>query len=55
MSDELDRERREMHAVLQQPGVRPDDSVQITRRTFVHHLCYLAPPLSARPSRGGRL
>src|SRR3546814_5308660 len=23
-------------AVLQQPGVRPDDSVQITRRTFVH-------------------
>ena len=35
MSDKLDRERREMHAVLQQPGLRPDDSVQITRRTFV--------------------
>ena len=34
MSDELDRERREMHAVLQQPGVRPDNSVQITRRPF---------------------
>ena len=36
MSNELERERREVHAVLQQPGVRPDDSVQITRRTFVH-------------------
>lgn len=36
MSDELDRIRREMHAVLQQPGVRPDDSLQITRRTFIH-------------------
>ena len=36
MSDELDRVRREMHAVLQKPGVRPDDSVRITRRTFMH-------------------
>ncbi|MCF6103263.1 metallophosphoesterase family protein [Mesorhizobium muleiense] len=36
MSDELDRIRREMHAVLQPPGVRPDDSLQITRRTFIH-------------------
>jgi Icc-related predicted phosphoesterase len=36
MSDELDRMRREVHAVLQQPGVRPDDSLQITRRTFIH-------------------
>jgi 3',5'-cyclic-AMP phosphodiesterase len=36
MSDELERARREIHSVLQQPGVRPDDSVQITRRTFVH-------------------
>ena len=36
MSDELERARREIHAVLHQPGVRPDDSVQITRRTFVH-------------------
>ena len=36
MSDELDRLRREMHAVLQRPGVRPDDSLKITRRMFVH-------------------
>ena len=36
MSDELDRLRREIESVLQQPGVRPDDSVEITRRTFVH-------------------
>ena len=36
MSDELDRLRREIHSVLQKPGVRPDDSVEITRRTFVH-------------------
>ena len=36
MSDELDRMRREMHAVLQQPGVRPDNSLKITRRTFIH-------------------
>ena len=36
MSDELERLRREIHAELQKPGVRPDDSVQITRRTFVH-------------------
>ena len=28
--------RREMHAVLQPPGVRPDDSLKITRRTFIH-------------------
>ena len=36
MSDELDRLRREIHAVLQPPGVRPDDSLEITRRTFIH-------------------
>ena len=36
MSDELDRLRREVHAVLQPPGVRPDDSLKITRRTFMH-------------------
>ena len=36
MSDELDRLRREIHAVLQPPGVRPDNSLQITRRTFIH-------------------
>jgi chaperonin GroEL len=32
---ELDRERREMVAVLHRPGVRPDPSLRITRRTFV--------------------
>ena len=36
MSDELDRVRREMHSVLQKPGVRPDDDLKITRRTFMH-------------------
>lgn len=36
MSDELDRIRREMHSVLQPEGVRPDDSLKITRRTFIH-------------------
>jgi calcineurin-like phosphoesterase family protein len=33
---ELDKARREMAAVLQQPGVSPDPSVRLTRRTFVH-------------------
>ena len=36
---ELDRERREMAAVLQRPGVRPDPSLRITRRTFIHRSC----------------
>ena len=36
---ELDRERREMAAVLQRPGARPDASLQITRRTFIHRSC----------------
>src|ERR1700730_7451409 len=36
---ELDRVRREMAAVLQQPGVHPDPSLRITRRTFVHRSC----------------
>ena len=36
---ELDRERREMVAVLQRPGVRPDPSLRITRRTFIHRSC----------------
>jgi len=36
---ELDKVRREMAAVLQQPGVRPDPSLRITRRTFVHKSC----------------
>src|SRR5437660_8572479 len=36
---ELDRERREMVAVLQRPGVHPDRSLRITRRTFIHRSC----------------
>jgi 3',5'-cyclic-AMP phosphodiesterase len=36
---ELDRERREMAAVLQQPGVGPDPKMRITRRTFIHRSC----------------
>ena len=36
MSDELERLRREIHSELHQPGVRPDDSLKITRRTFIH-------------------
>lgn len=36
MSDDLERERREIHAKLHKPGLRPDDSVRISRRTFVH-------------------
>ena len=36
---ELDRERREMAAVLQQPGIGPDPKMQITRRTFIHRSC----------------
>src|SRR5437879_7396403 len=36
---ELDKVRREMVAVLQQPGVHPDPSLRITRRTFVHKSC----------------
>src|ERR1700757_673089 len=36
---ELDRERRELAAVLQRPGARPDSSPRITRRTFIHKSC----------------
>ena len=36
---ELDRERRELAAVLQRPGARPDPSLRITRRTFIHKSC----------------
>ena len=36
---ELDRERREMVAVLQRPGVRPDSRLRIDRRTFIHRSC----------------
>jgi len=33
---ELERERREMDMVLRRPGERPDPSLRITRRTFLH-------------------
>jgi Icc protein len=33
---ELERERREMDRVLRRPGVRPDPSLRLTRRTFLH-------------------
>ena len=36
---ELDRERREIAATLQQPGLGPDPKLRITRRTFVHRSC----------------
>src|SRR5262245_15428369 len=36
---ELERDRREIAAVLQQPGVRPDPDLKITRRTFIHRSC----------------
>jgi len=36
---ELERDRREIAAVLQQPGVRPDPDLKITRRTFLHRSC----------------
>ena len=38
---ELNKVRREMAAVLQQPGVRPDPKLKIDRRTFVHRSCLL--------------
>ena len=40
MSD-LERERREIAAALQQPGVSPDPSLKLTRRTFFHKSCLL--------------
>jgi 3',5'-cyclic AMP phosphodiesterase CpdA len=36
---ELDKVRREMAAVLQAPGARPDPKLKLTRRTFVHQSC----------------
>jgi len=36
---ELERDRREIASVLQQPGVRPDPDLKITRRTFLHRSC----------------
>jgi 3',5'-cyclic-AMP phosphodiesterase len=36
---ELERDRRELARVLQQPGVRPDPELKITRRTFIHRSC----------------
>lgn len=38
MSD-LERERREIAAVLQQPGAAPDPSFRLARRTFLHKSC----------------
>ena len=38
MSD-LERERREIAAALQQPGLSPDPSLKLTRRTFFHKSC----------------
>ena len=54
MSDELERARREIHSVLQQPGVRPDDSLQITRHTFVHRSLLFGAATVGQTSRGGR-
>jgi 3',5'-cyclic-AMP phosphodiesterase len=34
--DHLQQERREMAGMLETPGARPDPSLQITRRTFLH-------------------
>ena len=39
MSD-LERERREIAAALQQPGVSPDPSLRLSRRTFFHKSCF---------------
>jgi 3',5'-cyclic-AMP phosphodiesterase len=36
---ELDQVRREMAMVLRPPGARPDPSLSITRRTFIHRSC----------------
>jgi 3',5'-cyclic-AMP phosphodiesterase len=36
---ELERDRREIAGVLQQPGVHPDPELKITRRTFIHRSC----------------
>jgi Icc protein len=33
---EVDRERREMHTVLRRNGTEPDQSLQLTRRLFIH-------------------
>ena len=38
---ELDKARREIATELQQPGLRPDPSVKLTRRTFIHRCCVL--------------
>ena len=38
MSD-LEQDRREIAKVLNQPGVRPDPKLRITRRTFIHRSC----------------
>jgi Icc protein len=40
MSD-LEQDRREIASVLQQPGVKPDPSLKLTRRTFIHRSCLL--------------
>jgi len=36
---ELEQDRREIATVLNQPGVRPDPTLRITRRTFIHRSC----------------
>ena len=38
---ELDKIRREMATVLQKPGVHPDPSMRLTKRTFIHKSCLL--------------
>jgi 3',5'-cyclic-AMP phosphodiesterase len=36
---ELDKIRREMATVLQKPGLHPDPSLRLSRRTFIHKSC----------------
>src|SRR5258708_16365541 len=46
---ELDKARREIATELQQPGLRPDPSVKLTRRTFIHRCCVLGAATVADP------
>lgn len=44
---EVDRERREMQAVLSQNGAQPDRSLRLTRRLFIHKSLYAGVAMGA--------
>jgi hypothetical protein len=54
MSDKVNRERREMHKVLNPRDAHPDDSMRISRRMFVHRALGTSVAVGAESPAGSR-